>query len=1229
MKRRPRAQTGPAQEGRGRRATLAAAVTVAVLLAPAAPAALAAPPVPAADPASATEPTGTLDGHRVSSPDRSLVAGVDVVDGTLTYEVVRDGRTTVVAPSGLGLRLREPALDLTTGLTVASVDRDVVDETWTPAWGNDARVRNRANELTVHAVHEASGVELDVVLRVFDDGVGLRYHFPEQGGLGDGVVVADETTEFALPADLTAYSIPAGTRWSADEQHYRTQPLPAVASAQTPITLSRTQDDLFLAVHEAALTDFPSMMLRGRGAPGTLVSDLVALPNGDKAVIDVGADGFSTPWRTVTVGRTAGDLAGSHLIENLNDPCAICDVDSDGDGTADTADWIAPGTYVGVWWELQRRHTTWNAGPRHGATTERIKEYVDLAVEAGAKYVLAEGWNQNAGGQWTGQDFVTPQPDVDIEEVLAYAEAHGVGFMAHNETRGYVDYYDRHMDEIFAQYQEWGIHALKTGYATRFELGGVNRSHYDQEAVRHYQRVVETAARYEISINAHEAIKPTGLSRTYPNMMTGEGVAGMEQHNYMGADGNPPEQATILPFTRWMGGPADYTPGVLAVTWDPAGLGTRVQSTTANQLALYPTFSSPLQMLADTPENYAEHAAAFAYLKDMPTRWDESHVLDADLGDHTVTARRSGSTWYLGSVTDEKDRALRVPLTFLDRRTTYVAEIYSDAEDTSWKGNPTAVEVRRALVNSTDMLEAAMVGAGGQAVKLRVASAADLRELDAYVAPAFALDGRPDVSYDPVAGTVTVTATIRNRGTTVGQARVAVDGAPLDGTTLRIGGGRSRTVTFDVPADQITYRPENTVGVVATDGTSGRPVSVALLPRPDQNLLDLLADEGPVAPARAALLERHAGSALAAAADDFSAVRRAMQAIRHVTLTSSTADVPPGAAAAVDEAVAPYLGGAMGLFGVLSLIRDAEHTSAVDGATASALREPATAAVAHARAGDEAATAEALQDLGARIEAANGDQEALGALLSAVRAQRSEQVAEAESAALLGGARTTTEHPGYTGTGFVRDLTRVGAGVRFTYEAAAPAVVELSFRYANGMVVAPLDRQLSVSVDGGRAQPVAFPNLGQGPDRWRRWDHSPAVRVTLERGRHEILLHHAAGDTGNVNLDHLRVTSTPGVLPDAETDAWTAGATYTSGDLVAFDGSLWQASWWTRDDEPGAPYGPWQELAETFDGTQVWTPSRIFDGGDFVVHDGVLHEARWWTRNQEPGGPDGPWRPVG
>ncbi|GAB2927105.1 hypothetical protein GCM10022245_68850 [Streptomyces mayteni] len=494
-------------------------------------------------PTPASAATSTSDRVTVHSPNGRLRVTLRVVDGRLRYEVARRGRT-LVASSGLGLDLLGfPSL--TGGLVLESVGRRTVDEWWRPVWGPDARVRNHARECVLRTVQAESGIRLHLVVRVFDDGIGLRYHLPAQPGL-DSYTVTAERTEFALPPTATSWSLAAGTDWNADERHYRRAPLAEVATAQTPLTLV-TGDGLHVALHEAALIDYPSMTLAAEpGRPGTLGSELISLPDGTKARL---AGEFSTPWRTLTIGDRAGDLAESHLIENLNEPCAL----------ADTS-WISPGTYVGVWWELQRRHTTWTAGPRHGATTERVKRYVDLAREAGASQVLAEGWNTNAGGQWTGQDFLTPQPDFDLAEVLAYARANGVGFIAHNETRGFVDYYDEHLETIFARYAELGIHAVKTGYATRFELGGVNRSHYDQEAVRHYQRVIDAAARHRIMINAHEAIKPTGLARTYPNMMTGEGGAGMEQHNYMGRLGNPPEQATILPFTRYLGGPADYTP---------------------------------------------------------------------------------------------------------------------------------------------------------------------------------------------------------------------------------------------------------------------------------------------------------------------------------------------------------------------------------------------------------------------------------------------------------------------------------------------------------------------------------------------------------------------------------------------------------------------------------------------------------------------------------------------
>lgn len=1101
-------------------------------------------PVAAATPALAAPtalPSGSLaavpaavpqiTGHDVVSPDGSLDLTLGVVDGRLTYDVVRDGSTSVVGASGLGLALRGPDVDLTTGMTIESVERAEVDETWTPAWGTQSSVRNHANELTVHARHE-SGLAVDVVARVFDDGVGFRYVFPQQPALDGPFVVLSESTEIALPDDLTAYYLEAGKDWRADEKHYRTAPIGDVATAQTPITFSRG-GDLFLAVHEADLTDYASMSLkRVSGRPSTFVSELNSLPDGTKAVLDTTADDFATPWRTVQIGREAGDLAESHLVQNLNDPCAICDVDSDGDGIDDTTDWIDPATYTGVWWELQRRHTTWNAGPKHGATTQRIKDYVDLAADAGAKYVLAEGWNTNAGGSWTNQDFVTPQADVDIDEVLAYAESKGVGFVAHNETRGYVDYYDTHMEEIFSQYEEWGVHAIKTGYATRFELGGVNRSTFDQEAVKHFQRVIDAAARHKISINAHEAIKPTGKERTYPNMMTGEGVAGMEQQNYMGSNGNPPEQATILPFTRWIGGPADYTPGVLDVLWDPANLGTRVQTTTTTQLALYTTFYSPLQMLADTPENYAKHPEAFEYLKDMPATWDESHV-DAEIGDHVTTARRSGDDWYVGVVTDENDRTLDVPLDMLDADVTYVAEVWADAQDASWKGNPTAVEVTRSLVTADDVLSASLVGAGGQAVRLRPATDDDVATLAPYARPSVEAVGSPATSYDPVTRTVTVTLEAHNAGTSVADVRLVLDGAPADVPAARIAGGGSRDLVYTLAADGVPYVASSSLALVAGDADAGEPVDVALLPFPDGAALTALLEDaqadGALSSATARVLRDRADALVSAAADgDLAGTEQAAQSIRTVAVTRGPSDVDAATLAALEDTVSPWLGDAVGLPEVLSDLSAAETDGGVDPASATQVREPLAAALRAAVRGDDDAVDRALGRAVDALDAADGD--AVAALSARVEAQRVDLVLEAENGTLSGGAITTKEHPGYTGTGFVRTLSKLGAAFEVDADVVAGTTYDVSFRYANGMVVAPLDRQLSLTVDGENVGPQAFPNLGQDADRWRRWDYSPSARVTFDEDAGTVGLLYAAGDTGNVNVDHVRLVPSRGVL---------------------------------------------------------------------------------------------------
>jgi alpha-glucosidase len=1082
------------------------AVSLVMAMALLVPGGIAVAPARAEEPA----PSGGLveaagkDARVVRSPGGDLRVAIATEDGRLTYSVKERGRVLVGA-SGLGMDLAgRPSL--TRDMSITSVERRTIDETWKPVWGTSSKVRNHANELTVHAVQAGTGFKLDLVFRVFDDGVGFRYHFPGQPGLGAYTVTAEQT-EFAFEPDARSWSIAAGTNWTADEKHYRDLPLSGVPTAQTPITASPAADS-YVVVHEADLTDYPSMTLKAvPGRPGAFSSDLISLPDGTKAKLN---GEFSTPWRTLTVGERPGDLGESHLIENLNDPCAIC---------GDTS-WIKPATYVGVWWELQRRATTWNAGPQHGATTARVKQYIDLAKQAGAGFVLAEGWNTNSGGSWTGQDFLTPQADLDLPEVLRYAEANGVGFIAHNETRGDVDYYDQNLEKIFSRYEALGIHAIKTGYATKFLLGGVNRSHYDQEAVRHYQRVVDAAARHHITVDAHEAIKPTGLARTYPNMMTGEGVAGMEQQNYMGVNGNPPAQATILPFTRFMGGPADYTPGVLNVTWDPGHLGTRVQTTSAAQLALYPTFFSPMQMLADTPENYAAHPG-FAFLKDMPATWDETRVLDSVIGDYTTTARRSGKTWYLGAITDENDRTLQVPLSFLPPGT-FVAETYADAQETTWKGDPLPVEIRKTLVRSSTRLSMSLVGGGGQAVRLRPATADELRSLSTYAAPR-ADYGAAEAVLDQGTQRLTVKAPLTNKGSTVAefQTQVFVDGRAAGETRrVRVAGGGTRTVEWTLPASEV---PDGDfrVAVGTSDGGPGESVRV------DQarSLLELVQElrrSGKMTPSAAADLQPAIvrGEAMLRRGDVTGRLL-ALQDVRLALYGLPLDEVSAQARTAIDDRLAARLGAPEGLFSLALKVRVATDERAVDPALSGRLAAEVKAAIDAVVARDTAGMRNALDRFNALVEAVPIAPDVAAGLLTASRAiAAGPRTIEAESAQLVNGACRRTDHTGYTGTGFVACLKTKDSGVRFDAPVTAEGLHTVRLRYANAM-----GSTRTMTLAGGtQSVQLQLPDLGS----WDTWsEHLAGIRLSPDT---PLTFVYGPNDNGNVNLDSITIEPEPGVV---------------------------------------------------------------------------------------------------
>ncbi len=631
----------------------------------------------------------------VTSPDGRLTVTFTLDKGAPRYAVSCDGRA-IVEPSALGFTFRSQA-PMTGGFTLAGTSRAAVDETWRPVWGAASEVRNRCSELRVSLV-EAGGQErtMELVFRAFDDGVGFRYVLPEQPNLGSFDIMSEET-EFRFAGDHTAWWIPDDH--DSYEHLFRETPLSGVEGANTPVTMA-TADGLYLSVHEANLTDYAGMTLVPvPGAANALAAELVPWPDGTKVM---GATPLVTPWRTIQVGERPGDLVESHLILNLNEPCVIEDTS-----------WIRPMKYLGIWWSLHIGKESWHEGPTHGATTENAKRYVDFARDHGFGGLLIEGWN-TGWDRWGAQgafDYVTPYDDFDLDEVVRYAEENGVAIIGHHETGGDAADYEQRVDGAFDFYRKTGINAVKTGYA-----GGIypkGQRHHGQWMVYHYRKVLEKAAAGRIMLDVHEPIKPTGISRTYPNMMTREGVRGMEYNAW--SEGNPPAHTTILPFTRMLAGPLDYTPGIFDVELSDYKPENRVHTTVAKQLALYVVLLSPLQMAADLPENY-EGNPAFEFIERVPCTWDETRVLTAAIGDYVVIARRSGADWFLGGITDEDARELDVALDFLDEGGTFAARVFADAPDADWRTNPTAVEISDAEVGSADSMTLRLAPGGGQAV---------------------------------------------------------------------------------------------------------------------------------------------------------------------------------------------------------------------------------------------------------------------------------------------------------------------------------------------------------------------------------------------------------------------------------------------------------------------------------------------------------------------------------
>lgn len=657
------------------------------------------------------------------------------------YKVDYDGKP-VIKTSHLGFALADDST-FYKGFKWIGTDSKQVDETWTPVWGEVSKIRNHYDQVTVHLQRSAGQQRLlDIVFRVFADGVGFRYEFPKQANL-NYFIVADERTEFALAGDDKAFWIPGD--FDSNEYLYNTTKISQVdnrkqvteatdiavrvapdrKAVQTPLML-KTDDGLYINIHEAGLMNYSSMQLHVDNSTYKLTSSLVPDAVGNKAYLHAPDH---TPWRTIIISNKATDILESKLILNLNDPSVI-----------ENTGWIKPMKFVGVWWEMQIGKTTWSyaismddvdangklkPSGLHGANTANVKRYIDFAAKNGIQGVLVEGWNvgwEDWFGFWKENvfDFVTPYPDFDVAGITSYAKSKGVSMIMHNETSGSATNYERQLDTAYRFMNKYGYPSVKTGYVGKIIPRG---EHHDgQWMVQHYLRVAQKAAEHHIMLDAHEPMRPTGLQRTYPNWMACEAGRGNEYNAF--STGNPPEHETIMPFTRLMGGPMDYTPGIFKLKDYSTDPTRQVHTTLAKQLALYVTLYSPLQMAADLPENYEGHMDAFQFIKDVATDWDDTKVLEAEPGDYITTARKAKGTdnWFIGSITDENSRSTTLPLSFLDKGQKYEATIYADANNADWKANPEAYQVKKMMVTSNTKLYLKLAAGGGAAISIKPVS---------------------------------------------------------------------------------------------------------------------------------------------------------------------------------------------------------------------------------------------------------------------------------------------------------------------------------------------------------------------------------------------------------------------------------------------------------------------------------------------------------------------------
>lgn len=676
----------------------------------------------------------------IISPSKQIQLGFELdSNGKPTYSVKYKNKS-VVQSSHLGLRLKD-GTDFTSGFEVENSNQATFDETWQPVLGEQSTIRNHYNELSISLKQKSSSKKMNIIFRVFDEGVAFRYEFPKQPDL-NYFIISDELSEFHLTGNHKTFWIPGD--FDSQEYAYNETLLSEIDTqklnlnngiglksisgksvVQSPLMMKST-DGIYINIFEAAVVNYPVMHLDLDVNTFTLTSKLVPNAIGDKAYLRTPS---VTPWRTIMISNDARDIVSSKMIFNLNEPSKIKDVS-----------WIKPMKYVGVWWEMHVGKSTWDyAGSqnaqnaadgqlkptgKHGATTENTKRYIDFAAKHGFDGVLVEGWNvgwEDWFGNWKEDvfDFTTPYPDFNLKEVNDYAKSKGIKMIMHHETSGSVANYERHLDRAMNLMKEYGYPAVKTGYVGRIIPRG--EFHDGQTMVNHYNYVAQRMAENKLMVNSHESSRPTGYNRTYPNYIAAEAARGNEFNAW--SNGNPPMHETILPFTRLLGGPMDYTPGIFEIKMNVYDKSKKeqVHTTLAKQLALYVTMYSPLQMAADLPENYEKYLDAFQFIKDVPVDWQESKYLEAEPGDYLTVVRKDKNSerWFLGAITDENTRQTEIKLDFLSPNKKYEATIYQDGSDADWEKNPKSYVIKTIQVNSKSKIKLHLAKGGGTAISFK------------------------------------------------------------------------------------------------------------------------------------------------------------------------------------------------------------------------------------------------------------------------------------------------------------------------------------------------------------------------------------------------------------------------------------------------------------------------------------------------------------------------------